>query len=157
MLEEDLKGMRVEPMEAVEAFISRVWMPTILSLGVVTVVFWTRLSAAHLGLQLLSTLLLTPMVWGVTIGKRNPPHPVRSVGVGALTGLLTQLAPHLQEMWYLVSHARSGQGDDQLAAGGEALAYIIIGVGAIVLGGLMGLVVTGIERVTRRLGKTPAP
>jgi len=139
-----------------EAFIRKVWLPTTLFVSVAAVIWWNRLSWTHVSGQLLSTALLTPVIWGAAVGRRQPPHPMRGLAVGALTGLVTQLAPHVQEMWQLQSHAGSVGGDDQLAAGAEAAVYLVVGFGGLTVGALGGLVTTVIQRMMLRWRKMPA-
>ena len=137
-------------MDAVGRFIRKVWLPSTLSVVVTAAVYWTTLTWEPMRVQLLSTALITPVIWGALIGKRQPPHPVRALAVGALAGPVTQLAPHIQEIWRLVSHAGSGQGDDQPAAAAEFGLFLMVGFGVLIAGASVGLVVTGIERMARR-------
>jgi len=139
----------------VETFIRKVWLPTALFIVAAVIVWWNRVSWAHVLGQLLSTALLTPVIWGATIGKRRSPHLMRGMAVGALTGLLTQLAPHVQEMWQLQSHAGQGGGDEQLARGWEFAVYLIVGFWALIVGAFVGLVVTGIQRMVLQWTKVP--
>ena len=139
----------------VETFIRKVWLPTVLFIVAAVIVWWNRVSWAHVLGQLLSTALLTPVIWGAAIGKRRSPHLMRGMAVGALTGLLTQLAPHVQEMWQLQSRAGQGGGDEQLARGWEFAVYLIVGFWALIVGAFVGLVVTGIQRMVLQWTKVP--
>jgi len=132
-----------------------VWLPTALFIAAAVIVWWNRVSWAHVLGQLLSTAFLTPVIWGATIGKRRSPRLMRGMAVGALTGLLTQLAPHVQEMWQLQSRAGQGGGDEQLARGGEVAVYLIVGFWALIVGALVGLMVTGIQRLVLQWSKVP--
>lgn len=140
-----------------ETFVRRVWLPTTLFVLVAGAFWWTRLSWGNLWGQVISTLLLTPLIWGLAIGKRRPPHPIRGLAVGALTGLVTQLAFHVQEMWQLNAQARVGQGDDQLANLTEFTVYVMIGLGGLVVGAILGLIIAGVERVMVRWSRLSAP
>jgi hypothetical protein len=99
--------------------------------------------------NLLTTLFLSPVIWWAAIGKKRPPHLLRGLAAGALTGLVTQIAPHMPFIWPLLSHRGTGDGEDQAIAVASVVVYLMIGSGALMVGALVGLVATAIERRTQ--------
>lgn len=137
-------------MHALLNMVRRTSLATTLFLVVTTTIWWKWLGWESAREHLLPTLLLSPVIWWAAVGRRHPPHVLRSLTAGALTGLLTQVAPDMPTLWPLLAHPGSGNGEDQAAGIAAAVFFLILGAGALMVGGLVGLITTAIDRRTQQ-------
>jgi hypothetical protein len=94
--------------------------------------------------HLLPTLLLSPVIWSVAVGRTHPPSVRRGIAAGAITGLLTQMLPHVPMLWRLLSQP-AGDSQDHAIATATVAIHLMIGAGALMVGALVGLVSTVLE------------
>src|SRR5262245_202300 len=132
-------------MHAVLNVLRRTWLATTLFVIASAGIWWKLLDWDTAWVHLLPTLILSPVIWWATIGRRRPPHLLRGIAAGAIVGFLTQLVPHVPYIWPLIANPGKSNGDEQLAAMVAVDAYLMIGAVALVVGGLVGLVATAID------------
>src|SRR6185295_530637 len=97
------------PMHALMNVLRRTWLATTLLVIVSTTFWWQWLDWESAREYLLPTLFLSPVIWWATIGKRRPPPLRRGLVAGALTCLVTQMAPSAPYIWQWLAH-RGGDG-----------------------------------------------
>ena len=105
-------------------------------------------------ISLLWTLALSPLLWWWLVSRHARPGLIRGIVGGAITGLVTQWGPSARDIWQLFSSRGHSYGEGGIAAIGAAAAYLLIGIWAFALGGLLGLVVVAFQR---RVGDFPPP
>lgn len=115
-----------------------------------TTIWWKWLDWEEARKHLLPTLLASPVIWWVGIGRKHPPRPLRGIVAGALGGLLTQLLPHLPMLLNILSQRGTGDGEDQAVATMSVVIYLTIGFTALLVGGILGLMVVVAQRYIDR-------
>jgi hypothetical protein len=133
-------------------------LATALFVLVSTVLWWLRLDWEEARRHLPWTVFASPAIWLATVGWHRRPRLVHAIGAGALTGLLTQLVmPHFSAICGLFSNRGTGDGEVQLAAIAIAGVFFVIGSVALLLGAIIGLLTTSIERrMSAHSGRTAA-
>jgi len=126
----------------------RTWLATTLFVIVSSAIWWPWLGWEIARDHLVAALLLTPLIWWAAIGRKTPPHLLRGAVAGALTGLVTQMAPHLRYFLPLVGFSRPGDGEAQMVALASVAIYLMIATGAVMMGAVVGLATAAIERRT---------
>ncbi len=128
----------------------RTWLATALFVLVSTTTWWLLIDWSVARGQFLQTVLLTPLIWWIVVGRQPSPRLWRGIVGGALAGIVTQAAQHIPELWNIFSLSRRnpGNGEDQAMAIAAVAVYLLIGVWATILGALVGLVAVVIQRRT---------
>ncbi len=137
-------------MHSLMGVLRRTWLATTLLVAVSTAVWWMWIDWDTARLHLLPTLILSPVLWWLVVGQKRPPHLLRGLVAGALTGLLTQMVPHARYVWPLLIHRGMGDGEAQMMATASTVFYVLIASGALLMGAVIGLLATAIERRTQR-------
>jgi len=128
----------------------RTWLPTSLFVLVTSTMWWRLLDLEEVRRHVPWTILLAPIIWWLMVGRLRSPGLVRGALAGALTGVVTQLLPHLPMIWGLLSHRGEGEGEAQIAAGASMAVYLAIGSCALLVGAVIGIVALSIERRTQQ-------
>ena len=136
-------------MHALMNVVRRTWLATTLFAVVSTAIYWKWLDWEAAREHLLPTLILAPVIWWTMVGRKNPPHPIRGLAAGALTGFLAQMVPDMPTLWGLLSQRGKGDGEDQAIAIASAVFFLLLGAGGLMVGGLVGLLATAIDRRTQ--------
>jgi hypothetical protein len=132
--------------EVAMTVLRRTWLPTACFL-VGSTAIWSGLGSWEIArLQLSPTLVLTPLVWWFVVGRRSQPHLGWGALGGAITGLVTQSAENIPELWGLISRRGTFLGDDQAIAMFSLGVYLMIGVCAMPIGALVGLIALVVQR-----------
>lgn len=124
----------------------RTWFVTVLFVVVSTAIWWTLIDASFALRQLLPTVLVTPLVWWAIAGHRAKPGLVRGIVGGALAGFVAQGVEYVPTLWRMHVNRENVRGEDGLAVAAAAVAYLMIGVCATVIGALLGLVSVIVQR-----------
>jgi hypothetical protein len=131
----------------------RTWLATTLFVAASATMWCLWMDWEEVGRHLPWTLFVSPVIWWFAVGRHRRPHLLRGIAAGALTGLSTQLVlPHWPRLWELLSHRGEGDGDAQIAAAASMVVYLMIGAVALLMGALIGLLATAIER---RMSEAP--
>jgi len=138
-------------MSGVVKLFERTWVATSLFLGVTTVIWWKWLSWESAQVSIIPTFILTPILWWWLVGRRESPRLVHGLLAGALIGPLTQVVPHtLPMMWQSVLQPGPRNGEEQAIAIAAVYFYGLVGIGAAVLGTLLGLLAALVQKRTGR-------
>jgi hypothetical protein len=133
--------------------LGRTWLATTLFVLTAMAVWWKLIDLEAAWRHLLPTLLLTPLIWWVVVGRQPKTRLWHGIIGGALTGFVTQSAQNVPDFLRLFVHRGTGDGEDQAIAIASVTVYLLIGLGATILGALVGLVAVVAER--RVEGTTP--
>jgi hypothetical protein len=137
-------------MPALMNVLRRTWLATALFALVASMMWWI-LDWEEVRRHVPWTLLVAPMVWWFIVGRLRSPGLFRGAIAGALTGVVTQLLPHVPGIWGLLSHQGEGEAEAQIAAGASMAVYLAIGSCALLLGAVTGIVALSIERRTQQM------
>ena len=124
----------------------RTWLMTCLAVLVSTVAWWWVAGWQIAEKQLPQTLLLTPIIWWMVVARLAKPHVWRGPVGGALVGFATQSAQDVLKIWNLYLRRGTGDGEAQATAIVSVVFYLMVGLWAMILGALIGLVVVVIQR-----------
>ena len=133
----------------------KTWIATVMFVLASTVAWQMFVDWESAWSHVLPTLLVSPLVWWFVVGRRPKPGLWRGILGGALTGFVTQAAENIPLIWGLVTARGSYKGDEGFGAMAALAVLLLICVWAIVLGALVGLLATVIQRrVDRRVRRT---
>lgn len=128
------------------AVLRRTWLATV-CFFLASTATWLGLGSWELArLQMLPTLVLTPLVWWFVVGRRSRAHLGWGAVGGALTGLVTQSARNTLDILGLLSHRGTFVGDDQAIAMFSLGVFLGIGLAGAALGALVGMVVASLQQ-----------
>ena len=128
----------------------RTWLATVLLVFGTSMIWWRLLDWEEVRRHALWTILFAPPIWWLMVGRLRTPGLLRGALAGALTSVVTQLLPHLPMIWALLSHRGEGDGDAQIAAGASMVVYLAIGLCALLVGAVIGILALFIERRTQQ-------
>lgn len=128
---------------------ARTWLATALFLVTSTVVWWTWLSWNSAKGSILPTILVVPPVWWWIVTRHSSPKAWRGLVAGALIGIATQVLPDVVPMiWEAAANPGPRNGEEQTMAIAGAYFYLIVGIGASVIGALLGWIVALIQKAS---------
>jgi len=134
------------------------WLSTVLFTCIFTVIWmiWLGWNAARV--SILWIIILCQTLWWWVVGDSKTRRALRGAAAGALIGPVTQVLPQAAPMFMVVLLRRNSlDGDSGLVVGASAVAYIMLGVGTVIVGALVGLLTVMVEpRVAREGGSVPA-
>lgn len=124
----------------------RTWLATALFVLVSSTAWWRLIDLAAVGRHLLPTLLVTPLIWWIVVGRYSEPRLWRGIVGGALAGFVSQSAQNIPDCWQLYTHRGMGTGEDHLVSGVSLAVFFLIGLVATLVGALVGLVAVVAQR-----------
>ena len=137
--------------------LARTWLATTVFLVTSTAIWCVWLSWNSAKGSILPIIIIAPLVWWWLVARKLPAKPVRGLAAGALIGIATQVLPDVLPMiWGSVAHPGPRNGEEQTMAIAGAYFYMIVGIGAGLIGALLGLVTATIQRMTENWVNTSA-
>ncbi len=111
-----------------------------------TSVWWPLFDWTIARRQLLLTILLTPVVWWLVVGRVPRPRLWRGALGGALAGLVSQTADLVRDVFGVVSRRGTIHGVEGFAAMAVLATLLLTGFLATAGGALVGLIALGVQR-----------
>ena len=102
-------------------------------------------------MAILPSLVVVPIGWWWLVGRRTEPKVVRGVWAGAVIGVASQVLPQVLPMiWESVTYPGHRDGGGDLVVIAVAYIYLLVGLGASVVGGALGLIVALVQKASDR-------
>ncbi len=128
-------------------WVGRTWLATTCFAIVITCIWWRWLGWETAASRIAPTLMLTPILWWWIVGRTSSRSLRRGIVTGAVIGPVTQVGFNVATMaWQALLHSGRPQVAQDPAAGAQTVLYMALGLGAVVVGSVLGLGVQLLQR-----------